>query len=408
MADDWTALSLGEVCRPKQWPTISQSQMADTGYPVFGANGQIGFHTTYNHEKPTVAVTCRGASCGEVLLTPPRCYITGNAMALDDLNQEVVLPIFLTNALRHRGLGDIVTGSAQPQIIGSAIRRVDLRIPPLPEQRQIAEVLDTVDEAIRRTEQLIAKLKQVKQGLLHDLLTRGIDDNGELRDPDRHPEQFKHSPLGRIPKGWEVAPLVTRVVVKGGKRLPAGHSYAEASTGFNYLRVTDFYRRGYSVASLMPLRPETFAALGRYEIEDGQLFISIAGSLGYAGVYNAVPSVRTILTENAARLVPNAPLDPRFVAFQINDASVQAQVEVEKGTGGGVPKLALFRIEKLRLVWPSLNEQREVVARVDALAARIASEDVQVAKLRLLKNGLMEDLLTGRVRVTPLLEDAAE
>ena len=53
---------------------------------------------------------------------------------------------------------------------------------------------------IRHTEQVIAKLQQMKQGLLHDLLTRGIDDNGELRDPVRHPEQFKDSPLGRIPK----------------------------------------------------------------------------------------------------------------------------------------------------------------------------------------------------------------
>ncbi len=74
-------------------------------------------------------------------------------------------------------------------------------LPPLPEQRRIAEILDTLDEAIRKTEQVIAKLQQMKQGLLHDLLTRGIDDNGELRDPERHPEQFKDSPLGRIPRG---------------------------------------------------------------------------------------------------------------------------------------------------------------------------------------------------------------
>ncbi len=77
-------------------------------------------------------------------------------------------------------------------------------LPPLPEQRQIAAILDTIDDSIRKTEQVIAKLKQVKQGLLHDLLTRGIDDNGELRDPERHPEQFKDSPRGRIPRGWEM------------------------------------------------------------------------------------------------------------------------------------------------------------------------------------------------------------
>src|SRR5690606_3266369 len=78
---------------------------------------------------------------------------------------------------------------------------------PLEEQQQVSKILDVVDEALRRTEQLVEKLKLAKQGLLHDLLTRGIDDNGELRDPIRHPEQFTDSPLGRIPRSWEAHPL---------------------------------------------------------------------------------------------------------------------------------------------------------------------------------------------------------
>ena len=69
--------------------------------------------------------------------------------------------------------------------------------------QRIAAVLDTVDEAIAKTEAVIAKLKQVRAGLLHDLLTRGLDEHGQLRDPIAHPEQFKDSPLGRIPREWE-------------------------------------------------------------------------------------------------------------------------------------------------------------------------------------------------------------
>ena len=93
-----------------------------------------------------------------------------------------------------------------------AISKTDLAslmvMPPPQEDREpLGRVLDTLDTTIRQTEAIIEKLKQVKQGLLHDLLTRGIDDNGELRDPERHPEQFKDSPLGRIPKGWDARPL---------------------------------------------------------------------------------------------------------------------------------------------------------------------------------------------------------
>ena len=71
----------------------------------------------------------------------------------------------------------------------------------------IAAVLETVDEAIAKTEAVIAKLKQVRAGLLHDLLTRGLDENGQLRDPVAHPEQFQDSPLGRIPREWEIEPV---------------------------------------------------------------------------------------------------------------------------------------------------------------------------------------------------------
>ena len=95
----------------------------------------------------------------------------------------------------------------------------------LDEQRRVAEILDTLDEAIRRTEQIIAKLKQIKQGLLHDLLTRGIDENGQLRDPERHPDQFKDSPLGRIPSEWGMQPL--------GKISDLGVGYAFKSEWFS-------------------------------------------------------------------------------------------------------------------------------------------------------------------------------
>jgi type I restriction enzyme S subunit len=84
----------------------------------------------------------------------------------------------------------------------SALKTVHIWAPQLPDQRQIAHTLDTVDEAIAKTEVVIAKLKQVRAGLLHDLLTRGLDENGQFRNPIAHPEQFQDSPLGRIPREW--------------------------------------------------------------------------------------------------------------------------------------------------------------------------------------------------------------
>jgi type I restriction enzyme, S subunit len=115
----------------------------------------------------------------------------------------------------------------RPSLIGTRIP-----IPPVDEQRVSAAILGSLDTTIRQTEAVIEKLKQVKQGLLHDLLTRGIDANGELRPPQsRAPYLYKDSPLGWIPREWDVAVLqeltepdspITYGVVKPGPEVDGG------------------------------------------------------------------------------------------------------------------------------------------------------------------------------------------
>ena len=95
-------------------------------------------------------------------------------------------------------------------------------------------MLDTVDEAIAKTEAVIAKLRQVRAGLLHDLLTRGLDENGQLRDPIAHPEQFQDSPLGGIPE-WHVEAY--EILRCSGHTAPYGPSQPACTTSGNELRL---------------------------------------------------------------------------------------------------------------------------------------------------------------------------
>ena len=292
-----------------------------------------------------------------------------------------------------------IQGSGQPNLNKSVIERFTVHAPlDMHEQHRIAEILDTLDDAIQKTEQLIAKLKQIKQGLLHDLLTRGIDENGQLRDPIAHPEQFKDSVVGRIPVAWEVVQIKDIGKVFGGKRLPTGHSYSDEPTGYTYLRVLDFFEKTVDPKTLMFLPPETFAALERHEIHNGNLYISIAGSIGYVGVFEASDNVRTVLTENAARIDLTEDIYPPFVAYQMNGYEVQRQIDIEKGTGGGVPKLALFRIENLWIAKPPISEQKAIAQRLLQHEQTLGSEKKYLGKLKFLKKGLMNDLLTGKVR----------
>ena len=98
-------------------------------------------------------------------------------------------------------------------------RRFELLFPEKPEeQRKIAEILETVDNAIEKTDAIIEKYKRIKQGLMQDLLTRGIDENGQIRSEETH--RFKDSPLGRIPEEWKVVELGEMTQLRNKKIIP--------------------------------------------------------------------------------------------------------------------------------------------------------------------------------------------
>lgn len=286
-----------------------------------------------------------------------------------------------------------------------------VNLPPLPEQRRIAEILDTVDEAIRKTEEIIAKLKQVKQGLLHDLLTRGIDEHGELRDPDRHPEQFKDSPLGRIPKAWDVVTLG-----QGIDRSPQNGLYKPGTdygdTGTPIVRIDGFYDG--PIAPIGSLKRVRLAEVERatYCLSPGDLLVNRVNSIDYVGKVGLVPTnlaTTVVFESNLMRVVVDRGcLHPEFALHWL--CSPQAKAHFHSRAKNAIAQASVNQtdIVDLPVLLPSLEEQRLIVHCVSQHAKRESAEEAQDRKLRLLKQGLMEDLLTGRVRVTSLLEAAAE
>jgi len=151
---------LCELCNPKQWKTVSTSELTSTGYPVYGANGVIGYYSNYNHYKETLLITCRGATCGTLNICKPFSYINGNAMALDDLSDEIDIK-YLYYFLLSRGLSDTITGSAQPQIVKQSLKNVRVIYPNLDAQKRIIYVLGKADELLSIRKQQIAKLDEL-------------------------------------------------------------------------------------------------------------------------------------------------------------------------------------------------------------------------------------------------------
>ena len=142
MKEGWLKKTLGDVCHVYQPETISQKQMAGGDCPVYGANGQIGWHNQSNHAESQLILGCRG-SCGSVHVTEPRSWINGNAMVVQP-RIELIDPSYLAYALKGGvELADAITGTAQPQITRTSLMPLAISFPEsLPEQQRIVALLE--------------------------------------------------------------------------------------------------------------------------------------------------------------------------------------------------------------------------------------------------------------------------
>lgn len=148
------------ICTPRQWKTLSTSELKDEGYTVYGANGVIGYYSEYNHEAETVMITCRGATCGTVNISKPYSYINGNAMCMDDLRHDIDVK-YLYYALKNYDFKEVISGSAQPQITRQGLNNVFVEVVAKPRQLEIVKVLSNIEETISRKQQQLAKYDQL-------------------------------------------------------------------------------------------------------------------------------------------------------------------------------------------------------------------------------------------------------
>lgn len=264
------------------------------------------------------------------------------------------------------------------------------------EQTQIAGVLDKVDKAIANTEAVIAKLRQVRTGLLRDLLTCGLDENGELRDPIRHPEQFQDSLLGHIPKEWQVRTLescvsseITYGIVQAGPHVKGG---------VPYIRTGDMTGNRLVPDQMLRTSSEIAARFHRSRVQTGEIVCAIRATVGK--VLLVPPALDGAnLTQGTARIAPKQGVDAVYLLWTIRDDVTQRQIAREvKGTTFFEITLADLRKIKVRIPREP-DEQRRITERIQALETSIANEVGCRVKLQNLKSGLMSDLLTGRVHV---------
>lgn len=286
------------------------------------------------------------------------------------------------------------TGSSYPAVNEGDVKRVHVYCPEKEERWRIAAVLDRVDEAIAKTEAVIAKLRQVRSGLLYDLLTRGLDAHGQLRDPIAHPEQFQDSPLGQIPKEWAVKSLrqLTEFISYGftnpmptssdGPWMLTAFDIGDGEVKFEGARHTT--QNAFDTRLSSKSKPAV-----------GDILVTKDGTLGRAALVDR-PGI--CINQSVAVLHPWEETDAEFVLQYLRSPAGQRSMLAEAG-GSTIRHIYITKLAEVVVPYPEAEERHHVTRILADSESQIQKEESAWAKLQHLKSGLMTDLLTGRVRV---------
>ncbi|MCI6014660.1 MAG: restriction endonuclease subunit S [Coprobacillus sp.] len=150
---------LSEICQLKQWKTIPNKELIREGFPVYGANGIVGYYSKYNHVSETILLGCRG-TCGSVHISRPYSYINGNALCLDNLSNCYNM-YYVYYFLKSLDYSKIISGTGIPQITQICLKNVTIPRFPLEKQIKISNELINIDELIKKNKLLLVKLDNI-------------------------------------------------------------------------------------------------------------------------------------------------------------------------------------------------------------------------------------------------------
>jgi len=378
-------------------------------YPYYGANGVQGHIGKYIFEDTLILMAEDGGYFDEFDKRPIAYQVSGKfwvnnhahiLKAKEGFDQD-----YIFYSLVHKNIMPFIKGGTRSKLNQSELKEIVLSIPTDENiQRKVSKILVTADEAIEKTESLIAKYEQIKQGMMQDLFTRGVDEHGHLRPSHGEaPHLYKKTELGWLPKDWEVKPLGSLAIkVTDGDH----HTPIRQSSGI-YLLSARNVTNGKILLSDVDFvgEVEYQRMIKRCHPESGDVLISCSGSVGRVSL---VPEgLKCVLVRSAALVKPDrVKLLPHFAEWALRSDELQKQIK-DSQFQAAQPNLFQGAIKRLNIPLPPSNEQKTISERLNLIQSKEDTENDFVDKLRQQKAGLMQDLLTGKVPVKVAAEEQA-
>ena len=303
----------------------------------------------------------------------------------------------LMSAPVRKYMRDNSRGSTVLHLQTSQVPKYELKVPPLKEQQKIAQILTKADEAIQHTERLIAKYQAIRTGLMQDLLTRGIDEAGNVRSEETH--AFKDSELGRIPVEWEIRALKSLAQIIDPQ--PDHRTPPADPDGFPYVGIGDINENGRIDTNCRRIiRSALIKQQSNFTIDKGDIIFGKIGTIGKPQAINQTKDIS--LSANVILIKPNQ--NKQLILEILKSDFIRRQIENTIHTTTQ-PAFGMGKTRALLFAWPSMSKERDQIELVVTQNWRSLQEaNIQLKKLKNLKTALMQDLLTGKKRVDDLLK----
>ena len=334
-------------------------------------------------EEGDVLITVRG-DIGKLSIVP-RDFIDANINA-----QIALLRVYDRSKLDNKFLfyslntpnvikqfNEKQTGTALKQLPIKSLREVSVLIPAIKEQQKIAEILSSVDAAIEKTEQVIAKTEEVKKGLMQQLLTKGICH-----------KEFKQTEIGEIPVKWIIKKLNEVATFSQGLQVPLENQYTESNnSNIRFLRIVD-YTQSSTEARYIDLVDN------KYIVKvDEVVMVRYGATAGYVG-----RGMAGVIANNLFRISPEGILLNDYLYLFLKQEKIFNILNKSTGASA-MPAVNFSQVGNLKIAVPPLSEQRRICDIVNKIEESIVMNNQKLDKLLDIKKGLMQQLLTGQVRV---------
>ncbi len=373
--------NLGTLFRVKSGDGIAISKLRPFGmYPVYGGNGINGYTSNYNVDGDTLVIGRVGEKCGNVNITSTKSWVSDNALIVIPKTRYNIE--YLSYLLEFLNLNDYANRNAQPVISGQIIYAIEAPYDNDEDhQEEIARALSQFDTYIDDLAELIEKKKGIRDGALEDLITKKTRLDGYA--DDWTPVTFNQVIIPKARIGWQG--------LKKHEYLRSGYSYLIGGT--------DFSNGTVSLDNISYVTKERYDMDTNIQVAENDVLVTKDGTIGKVAI---VPELNKPATLNSGVFVfrTNSRLVPAFL-FRVLQSSVFREFIDTLSAGSTIKHLYQKDLKKFEFEIPADTKEQEAIAAVlTAMDEEIRDLETEREKVIQIREGAMDDLLTGRVRLT--------